>query len=257
MYSVDGASGVLDPQPMVGKFVNGRGEFFDQEDYQGQSIFVRWVWTASPDSPRWEQAFSVDGGRTWETNRIVTYTRVDRASPTGAPEPLPLPVGAEEAGPRGFDFEIGSWNIHLKRRLHPLTGSTTWVDFDGTSVTRKAWNNRAEIEEFETQNSSGHVVGLTLRLFNPQTHQWRLYWANSDDGRMVEPQIGEIKNGVGEFYAQDIFHDKAILVRFVWTKMNSAVPHFEQAFSDDGGKTWEVNWITDQTRSPAKVAAGE
>src|SRR2546430_17407266 len=75
-------------------------------------------------------------------------------------------------GQHNFDFELGSWKIHLKRRLHPLTGSNTWVEFDGTSVTRKVWDGRSQIEEFETDGAGGHIEGLTLRLYNPKTHQW-------------------------------------------------------------------------------------
>jgi hypothetical protein len=156
---------------------------------------------------------------------------------------------AEHDGQHDFDFEFGSWNIHLKRLLHPLTGSTTWVEFDGTSVTRKAWDGRAQLEEFETDSPvAGHIEGLTLRLYNPQTHQWRLYWANSKNGVMDSPQIGEFKNGRGEFFAQDILDGRAILIRFIWSDTTTSKPHFEQSFSVDGGKTWEVNWITDQTR---------
>jgi len=148
-----------------------------------------------------------------------------------------------------FDFEFGSWKIHLKRLVHPLTGSTTWVEFDGTSVTRKVWDGRAQIEEFETDSAAGgHIEGLTLRLYNPKSHQWSLYWANSKDGTLVVPQIGEFKNGRGEFYAQDTFNGKAIFVRFIWSNTDTNMPHFEQSFSEDGGKTWEVNWITHQTR---------
>jgi hypothetical protein len=152
-------------------------------------------------------------------------------------------------GQHDFDFEFGSWKIHLKRLVHPLTGSTTWVEFDGTSVTRKVWDGRAQIEEFETDSAAGgHIEGLTLRLYNPKSHQWSLYWANSKDGTLVVPRIGEFKNGRGEFYAQDTFNGKAIFVRFIWSNTDTNMPHFEQSFSEDGGKTWEVNWITDQTR---------
>jgi len=155
---------------------------------------------------------------------------------------------AERDGQHDFDFELGSWKIHLKRRLHPLTGSNAWVEFDGTSVTRKLWDGRAQIEEFETDGAGGHIEGLTLRTYNPQTHDWRLYWANGKDGTVVVPQIGQFKNGQGEFYAQDMLDGKSIFIRFIWSKTDTNVPHFEQSFSDDGGKTWEVNWITDQTR---------
>jgi hypothetical protein len=151
-------------------------------------------------------------------------------------------------GQHDFDFELGTWHIHLKRLLHPLTGSTTWVDFDGTSVTRKVWDGRADLNEFEADAPTGHIEGLTLRLYNPQTHQWSLYWANSKNGILVVPQVGQFKDGQGEFFAQDTLNGRAILVRFVWSKTATATPHFEQAFSDDWGKTWEANWVTDQTR---------
>jgi hypothetical protein len=156
----------------------------------------------------------------------------------------------ERDGQHDFDFEIGSWKIHLKRLLHPLTGSTTWVEFDGTSVTRKVWDGHADLEEFETDSSSaGHIEGLTLRLYNPATHQWSLYWANSKNGALsLPPTVGEFKNGRGEFFDQELLNGRAILVRYAWSDTTTNSPHFEQSFSDDGGKTWEVNWITDQTR---------
>jgi hypothetical protein len=156
---------------------------------------------------------------------------------------------AERDGQHDFDFEVGNYKIHLKRLLHPLTGSTSWVEFDGTSVTRKVWDGRAQLEEFETESpAAGHIEGLTLRLYNPQSHQWSLYWATSKGGPIYPPQIGEFKNGRGEFFGQDTLNGKAIFIRFVWSDTTTNTPHFEQSFSDDGGKTWEVNWITDQTR---------
>jgi len=151
-------------------------------------------------------------------------------------------------GQHDFDFELGSWKIHLKRLLHPLTGSTTWVEFDGTSVTRKVWDGRAQLEEFETDGAAGHIEGLTLRLYTPQSHQWSLYWANGKDAILGQPTIGEFKNGRGEFFDQEAFNGRFILVRYVWSEITPNSAHFEQSFSDDGGKTWEVNWITDQTR---------
>ncbi|MGA8439039.1 MAG: hypothetical protein WB762_02350 [Candidatus Sulfotelmatobacter sp.] len=152
-------------------------------------------------------------------------------------------------GQHDFDFEIGTWKIHLKRLEQSLAGSTTWIEFDGTSVTRKVWDGRAQLEQFETDSpGGGHIEGLTLRLYNPQSHQWRLYWANSKIGILDPPQVGEFKNGRGEFYAQDTINGKTILIRFIWSNTDTNTPHFEQSFSDDGGKTWEVNWITDQTR---------
>ncbi len=158
---------------------------------------------------------------------------------------------AERDGQHDFDFEVGRWNIHLKRLKDRLAGSTTWVEFDGTSVTRKVWDGRADLEEFETDSpAGGHIEGLTLRLYNPQSHQWSRYWSNSKIGTIDPPQVGQFKNGRGEFYGRDKWNGKAVLVRFVWTDTATNSPHFEQSYSEDGGKTWEVNWITDQTRVP-------
>lgn len=161
-------------------------------------------------------------------------------------------------GQHDFDFEIGSWKIHLKKLLHPLTGDNTWVEFDGTSVTRKVWDGRSDLEEFETDGTTGHIEGLTLRLYNPATHQWSLYWANSKNGILGQPTVGEFKNGRGEFVDQEPsgVNGRQILVRFVWSEITPNSAHFEQSFSDDGGKTWEVNWITDQTRVNDESAKG-
>jgi hypothetical protein len=147
----------------------------------------------------------------------------------------------EHDGQHDFDFEIGTWKIHLKRLESRLTGSTTWVEFDGTSVTRKVWNGRANLEEFETDSpGGGHIEGLTLRLYDPQAHQWSLYWATSKSGAMGQPTIGEFKNGRGEFFDTEPSgpNGRSILVRFVWSDITPNSAHFEQSFSDDGGKTW-------------------
>jgi hypothetical protein len=240
-------SGALS-QPTVGEFKNGHGEFYDQETLNGRAILVRFVISdITPTSCRFEQAFSDDGGKSWEVNWIANDTRVKDEPQRSEASVQATP--AQRDSQHDFDFELGSWNIHLKRLLHALTGSTTWVEFDGTSVTRKVWGGRAEIEQFETDSpAGGHIEGLTLRLYNPQSHQWSLYWANSRAGTLAVPQIGEFKDGRGEFYAQDTFDGRAIFVRFIWSDIATNKPHFEQSFSDDGGKTWEVNWITDQTR---------
>jgi hypothetical protein len=168
-----------------------------------------------------------------------------------APKPGSQQTSSQRDGQHDFDFEIGTWKIHLKRLEKRLAGSTTWIEFDGTSVTRKVWDGRAQLEEFETDSpGGGHIEGLTLRLYDPQTHQWSLYWATSKSGAIGPPTIGEFKNGRGEFFDTEPSgpNGRAILVRFIWSKTDTNTPHFEQSFSDDGGKTWEVNWITDQTR---------
>jgi len=167
-----------------------------------------------------------------------------------SPEPSAAPTtAAARDGQRDFDFELGSWKIHLKRLVNPLSGSTKWIEFDGTSVTRKVWDGRAQLEEFETDGAAGHIEGLTLRLYNPKSRQWSLYWANSKDGSMGGPtNVGEFRDGVGNFYCMDTFNGKMVLVKYEWSKITPTSAHFEQSYSEDGGKTWEANWITDQTR---------
>jgi hypothetical protein len=157
-------------------------------------------------------------------------------------------------GQHDFDFEVGTWKIHLSQLFHPLTGSKEWEQFDGTTTTEKVWGGRAFLEQFETDSpGGGHIEGLTLRLYNPQSHQWSLYWATSKTGTLSQPTVGEFKDGVGEFYDQEPYNGRMILVRYIWSKITPTSAHFEQSFSNDGGKTWEVNWITDQTRIGQKV----
>ena len=164
------------------------------------------------------------------------------------PSAAPTAAAARDSQ-RDFDFELGSWKIHLKRRVNPLSGSTKWIEFHGTSVTRRVWDGRAQIEEFETDGAAGHIEGLTLRLYNPKTRQWSLYWANSKDGSMGgPPNVGEFRDGVGNFYCMDTYKGKMVLVKYEWSKITPTTAHFEQSYSEDGGKTWEANWITDQTR---------
>jgi hypothetical protein len=151
-------------------------------------------------------------------------------------------------GQHDFDFEIGTWKTHLSRLLHPLTGSTNWVKLEGTSVVRNIWNGRANLVELEVDGPTGHIEGLSLRLYNPQSHQWSLNFASSNSGTLGQPTIGGFTNGRGEFFDQETFNGRTILVRNVWSDITPNSCRFEQAFSDDGGKTWEVNWIAVDTR---------
>jgi hypothetical protein len=152
-------------------------------------------------------------------------------------------------GQHDFDFEFGSWTAHLSRLLHPLTGSTTWVKYQGTSVVRKVWNGRANLGELEVHGPAGDIEGLTLRLYNPQSRQWYISWANNADGLLGQPMIGGFKNGRGEFYDQESLNGRAIFVRFIFSGMTAKSFRLEQAFSGDGGQSWEVNWIADFTRA--------
>jgi hypothetical protein len=158
------------------------------------------------------------------------------------------PIASAQDGQHDFDFEIGTWKTHLRRLVHPLTGSTHWVELQGTSVVRKIWDGRANLVELEVDGPEGHIEGLSLRLYNPQSHQWSLNFANSTGGTLGQPTVGEFKNGHGEFFDQEIYNGRMILVRNVWSDITPDSCRFEQAFSDDGGKSWEVNWIAVDSR---------
>jgi hypothetical protein len=154
----------------------------------------------------------------------------------------------ERDGQHDFDFEIGSWKTHLKRLVRPLTGSTTWVEYTGTTVVRKVWDGRANLVELVVDGPAGHLEVLSLRLYNPESRQWSLNSSVLGSGAMNVPSIGEFKNGRGEFFNQEMYNGRSILVRFVISDITPTSCRFEQSFSDDGGKTWEVNWIAVDTR---------
>lgn len=167
-----------------------------------------------------------------------------------AKENSPVVRTAPRDGQRDFDFEIGTWRTHLKRLLHPLTGSSSWVEYDGTSMVRKVWKGRANLVELKVDGPAGHIEALSLRLYNPESRQWTLNFSNSTGGTMATPSVGEFKNGHGEFIDQEALGRRMILVKFLISKVSPTACHFEQAYSDDGGKSWELNWIADDTLVP-------
>jgi BNR/Asp-box repeat len=229
-------------QPAIGEFKNGRGEFYDQEEYKGRSILVRIVWSdIAPNSHRFEQSFSEDGGKTWEPNFVAELTRDE-----GATVKSSSIQGREPQ--HDFDWEIGDWKDHVKRLKHPLAGSSEWVELDGTVKTRKVWDGRANLAEIALDGPKGHIEFLSMRLYNPQTHQWNMNFATVGGGKLSVPMFGGFKNGHGEFYDQEPLDGKMILVRFTFSNTSADSGRSEQAFSDDGGKTWEVNWINNYTR---------
>jgi hypothetical protein len=243
LYWANSRDGILS-SAQVGKFDHGQGEFYAQDNTDGKGTLVRYVWSQiTPTSAHFEQAFSEDGGKSWDTNWISDMARLgDAEDPTSSGAGT---VG-EQHGQRDFEGLLGRWSFQLKVRLKPR--STQWIDYRGPGECIPLWHGRAQLDTINLEGPTKHIEGLTVRLFNPKTHEWRLYWANSGDGLVVVPQIGQFKAGHGEFYAQNQDgDDKTFLNKFDWSAMNSK-PHFEQSSSYDGGKTWEISWIADQIR---------
>jgi len=173
---------------------------------------------------------------------LLVATALPPVAAAGQPAPA-VTAAAQAGGERDFDWQTGTWKTHLKRLLHPLTGSATWVEYTGVSVVRPALNGRASLLDLRLEGAAGRIEGIGLRLYNPRSRQWSLNWASGADGTMTTPMIGEFKNGRGEFYSQEMLDGRAIYVRNGFWDITVDSARFEQAFSDDGGKTWETNWI--------------
>lgn len=147
-----------------------------------------------------------------------------------------------------FAFHIGTWQTKLKVLKNPLSGSGVWVEYKGTSIVSEVCNGKANMVELDVEGEAGKIEGVSLRLYNPLTKQWSLNYANMKTGSLEIPAVGGFKNGRGEFYNKDTFKGRKILVRFIISDITENSIHFEQAFSDDNGKTWEINWVADDIR---------
>lgn len=152
-------------------------------------------------------------------------------------------------GQHDFDFDIGTWKTHSSRLMHPLTGLKDWADMDGITVVKKVWGGRANIAEYKADGPAGHVELLSLRWYNPAAHQWNLDFATPNVGTLGVPGVGEFKDGRGDFYDQEEINGKQVLVRFSIWGIGADKGQSEQAFSEDGGKTWEVNWVNKYERA--------
>jgi hypothetical protein len=154
------------------------------------------------------------------------------------------PAAATRDGQHDFDFEFGKWTAKLSRRLRPLTGSDEWVAYEGTSVVHPLWQGRANVGELDVAGSTGKIEGLTLRLYDPAARRWTIRFANSRDGELTPGLVGGFSDGRGEFLDQEVLDGRPICVRFVFSELTARTFLFEQAFSPDEGKTWEVNWVS-------------
>lgn len=146
-------------------------------------------------------------------------------------------------GRNDFDFLIGSWKVHHRRLKERLKDCIEWEEFEGDTVVRKILSGLGNMDENIIQRATGSVHAITLRLFNPESKEWSLYWATDVTGTLEVPMIGDFRDGRGEFYSQEVFEGRHIFSRFIWSEIQANSCKWEQAFSIDGGKTWETNWV--------------
>lgn len=172
------------------------------------------------------------------------------ASAGTQPDASPAIPATPTGSPNDFDFEHGHWHTTLRRRLHPLSGSDVWADYAGTTIVRPLLGGRANVVELDVSGPQGRLQGLSLRLFDAKQKRWTLNFSNAAAGTLAPPMTGGFGGAPrGVFYSAETFGGRPVLVRFVIESTSADTCRFEQAYSADGGVTWEINWIAVDTRS--------
>ena len=152
-------------------------------------------------------------------------------------------------GQHDFDWETGTWRTHVRRLAKPLSGAAAeWVEYDGTTIVREVLDGRANLVELRIEGPKGAIHGTSLRLYNPQARQWSIHYASVRDGVLTPPLHGGFRDGRGEFHGEEDLDGRAIFVRFVITRPTPGTARFEQSYSADGGRSWEVNWVATDTK---------
>jgi hypothetical protein len=234
-------SGPLGP-PVKGGFENGVGTFYADYTQYGRPMRGRFLWSnITPTSARWEQSSSSDGGKTWAANWIMNFqrdtSRIARAT-------------ADAADVHDFDFLGGDWRVH-HRHLRVTKNRREWLDADGTASHRELMGGRANMEEYTINAASGAYRAIALRSYDPKASHWSIWWL---DGRAphsdLDPPVhGRFENGVGTFHGDATINGKPMRVRFLWSQITATSARWEQAYSPDGGRTWETNWIMEFRRA--------
>ncbi|MFD8498150.1 hypothetical protein [Amycolatopsis sp. NPDC059657] len=179
----------------------------------------------------------------------VPHGRVLVALLVGLTLMAPAPASGAEEGQQDFDWEIGTWHTDVRVLADPLSDTQDeWLRFGGTSVVRPLLDRRANVVELKVSGPNGRIEALNMRLYEPGAKRWSLTFVNIRDGLLTPAVYGGFRNGAGEFYGDDQLGGRPIKVRFRIDRQGPDRAKFEQAFSADGGATWEPNWIAVDTR---------
>ena len=254
IYGVDNLDSHGDTgAPNVGRWQGNVGTFDEPLMLQGKPAIDRYTWTKldghSQIKARFEESLSMDGGATWKpvyVAEIIPSASPLASSASAAEENLQPAAANVRDGSHDFDFESGKWRMPNHRLVTRLAGSHDWADFVSCA---QAWLLPGGLGNMDVYRTSywPNFVGMTFRTYDPQTGLWRLYWFDNRfaRGAMEPPVVGKFDGNAGVFEGRDTFNGKPIIMRFVWTlnpKGSKVVAKWRQAFSPDGGKTWEVNW---------------
>lgn len=151
-------------------------------------------------------------------------------------------------GAGDFDFFVGCWHSVQRRLEKPLADCTQWNETTATTHCWRAFGGAANIDE--VQFPDWGFSGLSVRLHNPQTGEWSIYWVNSRNGELaLPPVVGRFEDGVGLFYSTETYEGREITVRFKWSDITATAARWEQAFSLDSGQSWETNWVAEFSRA--------
>ncbi|MBL0744672.1 hypothetical protein [Chryseolinea lacunae] len=264
IYWASSRNGKLDHEnPVVGSFEGNIGSFYCLETMNGKPIVVMARWDKTdPNHAVWSQAFSDDNGKTWEWNsynygsKIIEDEKEQLKKLLTFDTSIPIPdLHFDNAGALkieastnsshdDFDGLAGKWKMYHKRLKSRLTNSNEWIDLESIDVNYGAiLNGIGNTDLYKATFDGKPFEGFTIRLFNPETKLWSLYWVASNSGVLDPPVVGSFDNDIGHFFCKDIYKGKDVIVLFRWDMRDREHPVWSQAFSPDNGKTWEWNWI--------------
>ena len=264
IYRANSNSGTLDfDNPLVGSFEGDIGTFYAQKTYNDKPVITMVKWDKTdPDRVIRSQAFSEDDGKTWEWNWFMHENRINETEEDlkekllTIDRSIPIPeikfdqndeliiTASESSSKHDFDFLSGKWKMYHKKLKERLNNNNEWLDLESMDMNYGPILNGIGNTDMYTANFSGeYFEGFTLRLFNPETRLWSLYWVASNSGVLDPPVVGSIENDIGHFFCKDVFQGREVIVVFRWDFRDKEHPVWSQAFSPDRGKTWEWNWI--------------
>jgi len=234
IWFVSSRDGRVQP-PVRGAWAGDGCRFYGDDEYDGRAVRATYEWSdLTETSARWEQAFSVDGGETWETNWVMEFTRTS-AEPEGPGDAHLARVTSD------FAFMNGTLDVHNRKLRERLVDCDEWFEFDHVQVGRTHLGGLVSVDE----NVSADWSGLTFRVYDVAAGEWAIYWVDSrTNGDLGVPVRGAFTDGVGTFLAGEEIGGRDVLVRFLWDVRDPALARWEQAFSVDGGETWETNWVS-------------